>query len=135
MTCYFNYFFKAINKREIFLFCYLKMFCLICESYINRFISNQVCLKCSLKGTEFIRKLNISIWYFKHETSYYNIYLILGFFKSLLDLTKKMRTFGDNDDYNLKLVLIIDQFLIKSQHCSQYTEFFLAFVTCDFVLC
>ena len=32
-----------------------------------------------------------------------------------------MRTFGDNDDYNLKLVLVIDQFLIKAQQSTRYT--------------
>jgi hypothetical protein len=38
-----------------------------------------------------------------------------------LDLTKKMRTFGENDDFNLKLVLIIDRLLMKSLQCSKYT--------------
>ena len=36
-------------------------------------------------------------------------------------MSNKMRAFGDNDDYNLKLVLILDQLLIKAFQKSKYS--------------
>ena len=50
------------------------MFCLICEQYINRFINNQICLKCSLRGTEFIRKFNSNISNKKSVTTTFNLF-------------------------------------------------------------
>ena len=86
------------------------MSCLICENFIHNKAVNQICIRCSSKGIDFISKfLNAILEFFRKVN---NSNFLIGFWREIRRLALSIRQMGEgyNDGFNIGVMSCLDHY-------------------------